>query len=166
MKINSVLVLGAIMIVILIIMCKNKSSSEHYGTPLGQLAPYVSQMNECINECNREDPSRRFSSPGNFNCGVYCESIFTNLAQHGYPASKLHYSNSMKKCEKQCDDPYATKNEKRKCIGVCTGQNEVAKWCKELWCPYSTFDNDDCMKQCVATNTTNNNQVSWNWLYG
>lgn len=138
------------------------SYKESYGTPLGQLAPYNALINECIDECNREDPNRRLGEAGNWNCGVYCESMATSLANAGIPPESLSYSNSMTKCEKQCEKG-KTKLERRKCKSMCFGQNEVAKWCKELYCPYSLFPHDDCMQQCISVHNTNNNQTGWSW---
>ena len=139
------------------------NSTEGYGTVLGQLAPYAEQLNECFNECNRSDPNTRLLAQGNINCGVYCESIFTEMAQNGTPPSEYPINNNMTLCEKQCDVDGASENEKRKCLSMCYGHNEVAQWCKELWCPYSLFDEETCMKHCTATWNTNNNQVAWKW---
>nr|QBK86350.1 MAG: hypothetical protein LCMAC102_01450 [Marseillevirus LCMAC102] len=157
--ITVVLILGFLFII-------SKKKSEGYGTPLGQLAPYVEQLNECINECDREDPNRRLLATGNWNCGKYCESIITDLAQKGVSPSSpfLRVRNSMTDCEKQCSGFGATHNEKRKCISMCFGRKEVGKWCKELWCPYSVEDDDECMRDCIATNSTNANQVAWTWM--
>jgi len=155
--------LCVLLIIIILIVCVCRASKkESYGTPLGQLAPYRAFYNECINQCERQDPNRRFLAPGNINCGIYCESVMTDLAQRGVPPESLSFSNSMTDCEKQCAHG-KTKNERDNCKSVCFGQNEVAKWCKELYCPYSMFPHDDCMDQCIAVNTTNNNQVAWTW---
>lgn len=144
-------------------------TQEGYGTPLGQLAPYAEHLNECINECNRSDPSRRMLSQSNINCGIYCEAVVTGMAQKGISPESIPINNNFTKCEKQCDTTLpdgklSTPGEKRKCISKCHGQNDVAQWCKELWCPYSTLPEHECMKQCFRTHTTNNNQISWSWL--
>lgn len=147
--------------------CNNSLSQEteeRYGSVLGQLADYQVELNECLNRCTRSDPSDRLLSTGDLYCDMYCNSVITEKANRGIPPKKSIASNNMVKCRKQCDEPGTTPEEKRKCLSMCYGHNEVADWCKTLWCPYSLNDNDKCMKWCTSTWNTNNNQLSWKWM--
>jgi hypothetical protein len=161
---NPLLIFVVIVAFILIFLCLwPHNKSENFGQVLGALAPYREQIGECIAECDREDPSRRLLAPGNWNCGTYCESVFTKLAEKGVDPKLIKIKNSFTTCEKQCENA-PSENSRRKCISMCFGQNEVAKWCKELWCPYTDIDNSECMRDCVRINTTNNNQLAWTWM--
>ena len=187
LKIIFIISLIIFIILLFFIFCKNSKSPkntersniegsnvEGYGQVLGSLAPYRSLINECINECNREDPDRRLQESGNWNCGVYCESAFSEFARKGIPPENLGFENTQTLCERQCSDATdhtltgnasIDHNSKRKCISVCSGQNEVAEWCKEMWCPYQDDEsNEVCMKGCMLNFNTNNNQNSWNWI--
>lgn len=149
-------VVFVILVVAVLLLC-----GKPEGFILGSAAPYKTQYNECLNQCVRSDPNKRFLSQANVNCGRYCDSVISDMARLGVPPSDTNISNSMTKCEKQCggDTP-----EQRKCLKMCYGQNEVAQWCKELWCPYSLSPNDKCMRRCFSTWTANNNQFSgWKW---
>ena len=160
-------VFGIIIISLSMGCCGNSPSSgsgEKYGGVLGQLADYQPELNECLNRCSRNDPSDRLSAHSNFNCSAYCNSVMTDKARRGVPPRKT-IPNNLEKCTRQCNTPKASENEKRKCISMCYGQNEVADWCKSLWCPYSLDYDDVCMKRCTSTWNTNNNQVSWKWGY-
>lgn len=157
---------GIILVVLIVVVVKKKR--EGYGTVLGQLAPYQKHLSECINQCNREDPNRRLLAGSNINCGVYCESVVTEMAQRGIPPESIEIVNEESVCKKQCSGNLPsgrtpTKQERDKCESMCQGQQNVAKYCSELWCPYSVFPRDECMKMCFDTATTNNNQVSWKW---
>jgi hypothetical protein len=160
MKPCVIILIIAIVVVIIAYIHKGR---EKYGTPLGQLAPYRKFIAECVNECNREDPNKRLLASGNWNCGKYCESMATELSRQGIPPSSIKIHNSLEHCQKQCEDPSKSKYEIQNCKSMCFGQNEVAKWCKELYCPYSLLDEGECMRQCFAVNTTNNNQLAWTW---
>lgn len=163
--IHIILIIAVVVVTVCVILCVMRLENEKYGTVLGALGPYQELIAECMNQCNRTDPSRRLLSQGDWNCGAYCVSVYTEFARQGVPPETLKVNTSMSDCEKQCSrGEYATNpSAKRKCVSVCTGQNEVAKWCKELQCPYTIGDKNECMFDCVRTNTTNNNQVSWNW---
>lgn len=153
-----------ISIVVYTLINRNENDGEEkYGSVLGQLADYQLELNECLNRCTRSDPSDRFLPMGNLYCDMYCNTTITEKANRGIPPKKSIASNNIVKCRKQCDVSGATPEEKRKCLSMCYGHNEVADWCKSLWCPYSLHDNDKCMKRCTSTWNANNNQVSWKW---
>ena len=160
---NTQLLILVLVILAVLMVCYNRQSSEGYGVPLGQLAPYRKQYGQCLDQCNREDPGRRLLPQTNVNCDLYCNSVLTDAAERGIPPSSFQFSDSTSQCKKSCADPSATENEKRKCISMCFGRNEVSKWCKELWCPYSTLPEGECIKQCTLTNLANTDQVAWTW---
>ena len=143
--------------------CTSVDYTENYGSVLGQLAPYQEQLNECVSQCEKTDPNTRLLPQANINCGRYCEFVMTEFANKGTHPASIPINNTTKKCEKQCNVIGSTENEQRKCVSMCEGRNEIAKWCKELWCPYSLFDEDKCMNWCTSTGNINNNQVSWEW---
>ena len=158
-----VVIVIAVLVIALCLHNHNyKTPIESYGSVMGQLAPYAEQMNQCINECNRSDPNNRLTEQSNIHCGMYCESIITDMANRGIPPNAYPIRNNMTVCEKQCSGG-KTHDERRKCLSMCHGQREVAQWCKELWCPYSLWPKDECLSQCIALWNSNNNQNSWTW---
>ena len=158
-----VLVIIGVMLVLLVPRCLS-TSQENYGTVLGQLAPYREQINECVKQCERSDPLNRLLPQGNVNCGVYCESLMTEMANRGFAPDTYPIETNLSRCEKQCvGNEHTTHEEKRKCISVCHGQREVGQWCKETLCPYSRWPEEKCMEICIATNNVNNINGSWVW---
>jgi len=142
-----------------------KTKSEGFDI-LGALAPYKQALYRCERDCEREDPSKRLLASGNIGCDYYCQSIFSKFAQNGPEASPpppvvTEYDS----CESQCAaGPFAHNSIARdKCISMCHCHEEVKKWCRELQCPYTDLDSDVCMKECIANQMTNCNQVSWTW---
>lgn len=156
-------VVVVVILVIILISTLGSSKTERFGTVLGQLGPYAKQMNHCLNECERSDPSNRLSDRGNMYCGLYCDSVISKMANSGVHPETYPIDDNMTICTEQCNTPGSTHEEKRKCISMCHGQREVAQWCKELWCPYSLWPHKDCMAQCISTWNVNNNQNSWTW---
>ena len=95
-------------------------------------------------------------------CNTYCDFIVTDMQQRGIPPEDFNLINfSLDTCELKCNT--STDSEKNACLGLCYSEREVAKWCKEMECPYSLFDDDDCMKMCTSSKNTNNTNMRWNW---
>ncbi len=168
-----VLIVVIILTLLVVLGCLN-NGKESFGQVMGALGQYQKPMYECISECERQDPSRRLLKNSNWNCGEYCASIFTEIARQGIPPESLKIRNTETDCEKQCSDyselpsPLGrwftpTYDDKRKCISMCQCEEEVAKFCKEQNCPWTSVDEDVCMEDCIATQMVNCNQVSWNW---
>ena len=151
------------MIVILFFLSRPRK--EGFGTILGAAGPYQAQYSQCINQCNRSDPSNHLLKGANINCGVYCDAVISKLAEKGIPAELVPLSDNQSICEKQCANPTGefTHDEVRSCVSMCTGQRNVMQYCKEIECPYSIINEDECISQCVRTKTTNNNQNDWHW---
>ena len=164
-----VLVVIGIIVAAMTMGCCGKSSpsqgSERFGNVLGQLGPYQVELNECLKRCTRTDPSDRLLPMGNMYCSMYCDTIMTEKAKRGIPPRDFIVTNNLDKCQRQCNKPDTSPQEKRTCISTCYGHNEVVDWCKSLWCPYSLDNQDRCMKHCTSTWNTNNNQVAWKWGY-
>lgn len=147
-------------VILLWILCKRKS--EDFGL-LGAAAPYQAQLSQCITQCNRSDPGNRFMSQNNLFCEDYCNDIISKFSESGINPKSIPLKDNYTICEEQCNVEGSTPDEKKKCVSMCYGQNNIAQWCKELWCPYSLWDGDKCMDMCFRTWNTNNNQVSWEW---
>lgn len=152
----------AIIAMIIIFVTTIRNKKEPFAQVLGALAPYQTELAHCISDCEREDPNRRLQADGNWSCDRYCYSKFTDFAREKKKMTSFEPEyNTEQKCELQCRS--GDKTADNKCKSMCHCVNEVAKWCKELWCPYTHVDTSECMKQCIATNLTNCNQVSWTW---
>ena len=158
-----ILVVVVIVVVVIWALPRTTQSKPEGFDILGALAPYKDALYKCESECEREDPSKRLLASGNIGCDAFCQSVFTNFARRDLPPKPVitEYDN----CEVQCaagpfaGDPIA----RDKCISMCHCHTEVKKWCRELQCPYTDVDADACMKQCIANQMTNCNQVSWTW---
>jgi len=166
---NNILIILLVLTLLIGVLYLNKR--EKYGNVLGAAAPYEKILEQCLSNCDREDPDQRLQEHGNWPCSEYCHSMVTELARRGVDPSTISMGETTpKSCKEQCtsDSPLITNEDKRKCESVCQGEYEVAKWCKALWCPYrpNNQPEDECMKECILTKTTNNNQVSWTWLFG
>ena len=140
-----------------------ESSKEEFGDVLGALAPYKDLLYECEKQCEREDPSKRLLSQGNIACDAFCQSVFTDLARHNVPPPPLVTDEDL--CEKQCSQgPFANHPlSKDKCISFCRCQREVKAWCREMQCPYTDQDTEECMLGCVKNMETNCVNTSWTW---
>lgn len=155
--------------VVILILCwgwktaQTAQTTENYGTVLGQLAPYKAQMFGCLGECERSDPNRRWMPEANLACGKYCQSTITSLARNAKPPEDYPVIDNYTKCHKQCDVDGATRSEKRKCMSLCYGHHSVADWCKETQCPYSLWNEKECIRQCFLNQNTNNNFNAWEW---
>jgi hypothetical protein len=179
-----ILVAILVLVTVLVLVQANKPSQPEGMAILGALAPYQAHLNECIDQCNRSDPNSRLFSGSNTNCGVFCQSVFTQFARSGVSPDDIPLITNQSICEKGCEDHMKTLPEyiedrlhpklrqemKRKCVNMCTGQRNAAEWCKKIQCPYSNQYFEDghkgvpgCMKQCMANTTTNNNQNQWTW---
>jgi len=133
---------------------------------LGSAGPYHAQYVECLNACGREDPSNSFSSPNNLMCGVYCDYVISNLADNGVPPELVPVTTRQTTCEDAClasAPKGASHTSVRNCISQCYSQKQVATWCAEMWCPYSTFPEDMCMNMCTSSNGANSNSNGWKW---
>lgn len=138
-------------------------TNENYATVTGGKGYFQKQYNQCINQCNRSDPSKRLQSTGNINCGFYCDSVIDRIARSGIESENIPIDNNIINCEIECSDPKFNHNQQRKCVSVCTGQKEIKDWCEKIECPYSKFDKDTCLKMCFLNKLPNNIHNSWNW---
>jgi len=185
MKPQSIILIAILTIAIVIVVVLSSKPSQQEGlTILGALAPYKAHLNEFIVQCNRSDPNKRMFSGSNTNCGVFCQSVFSQFARSGIDPKEIPLINNQSLCEKSCADhmeklpeyisnklhPKLRVEMNRKCITMCTGQRNAAEWCKKIQCPYNNQYMGDmhdgvpsCMNQCMANTTTNNNQNQWTW---
>lgn len=162
MKDLSIVLVVVCVAMLVLLVVWNRRKSEKFGI-LGAAAPYQAQLSQCITQCNRSDPNNRLMPQNNLYCEDYCNDVVSSFAESGIPAKNIPISDNYTLCESQCNTPDSTPEQRKKCISMCYGQNQVAQWCKELWCPYSLWDDDQCMDLCFRTWNTNNNQVSWEW---
>ena len=163
MKCQWWLILGVIVVIVVwFAVSGSKSRTEGFDI-LGALAPYKDALYRCERDCEREDPSKRLLSSGNIGCDAYCQSVFSDMAKKNLPAPPVVTEYDV--CENQCSVGKFAKNPiaKDKCISMCHCHEEVKKWCRELQCPYTDQDPNECMRQCVATQAINCNQGSWTW---
>lgn len=157
--IEFIIILSLILIFFVIYHRQNK---EGYGTVLGSAANYQEQLVNCLNQCEKEDPDKRLLPQANLNCAAYCDYIISDMAEKGIPPSEFPLINfSLNDCENKCSK--GSYSERRACLGLCYSEHEIAQWCKEIQCPYSYYDEDDCMKMCISTKQVDNNQMRWNW---
>lgn len=153
----------AVILIIWWIFNKSQPSREGFGDVLGALAPYKNALHECERQCEREDPSKRLLASGNIACDAFCQSVFTDLARHNVPPRPIVTQEDL--CATQCSQgPFANDPlSKDKCISMCRCHQEVKEWCRELQCPYTDQDTDQCMIGCVQSMAPNCNNLSWTW---
>jgi len=157
------LFLVIVIVVIIVVLLIFQKPKEGFGNVLGAVGPYQELLVNCLNQCDEEDPSNRLLPQTNVTCNAYCDFIVSDMAKKGIPPSDFKLVNfSLNDCEAKC----ATSNdaERMKCLGLCYSEHDVAKWCKEMECPYSNFDEDTCMKMCISSKNADNVNTRWNWL--
>lgn len=153
-----VLIIAIVIVVIFLL----RSQKEGFGNVIGAAAPYQELLVNCLNQCDEEDPSNRLLPQANITCDAYCDFIVSDMAKKGIPPEDFKLVNfSLNDCETRCAS--SNNDERMKCLGLCYSEHEVAKWCKEMQCPFSNFDEDDCMKMCVSSKNADNINMRWNW---
>jgi len=161
------IIIFSVVAVIVVCLISKRYKKESYGTVLGQLANYNSQINNCLNECEKSDPGDRFLAQGNINCGEMCNDIFTNYAEIPIKSENTQFTKSTTdKCWDVCrknSTSETTHDELKICVSQCVGGESVKEWCDRLWCPYSKLDPKVCSELCQASKSTNNNQNNWVW---
>ena len=51
-----------------------------------------------------------------------------------------------------------------KCVSRCSCHREVVDYCDRILCPHYACENkDECMRECVAHEIVNCNNVGWTW---
>lgn len=151
-----------ILLIILLLFLILVKPKEGYGAVNGAAAPYQEQLVNCLNQCEKEDPDKRLLTQSNLNCAAYCDFIISDMAEKGVPPEDFPLVNfSLDSCEKRCSK--GTYSERRQCLGLCYSDHEIAQWCKEMQCPYSTFPEDECMSMCVSSKRLDTNNMRWNW---
>ncbi|MDB4769571.1 hypothetical protein OAG24_01260 [bacterium] len=163
-----------IFIIIFVLTTWNSPQKDNFAQVLGALGPYKHELAECISECEKQDPNRRLQANGNIGCDKRCYSILSQKARSEDPQERVVSLSDINpigdggdniteniECEELCSSVPATHASYRKCISMCKCQKEVQSWCSRLWCPYS--DSKNCMNDCMKTNLSKCNQVSWTW---
>lgn len=178
---NAGLAVLVVVIVVAIWLLLRRGAKQGGGekwSVLGEMAPYRKQFGQCIDQCNRWDPSTSLFSGSNTNCGVYCESVFSQLARTGIPPEIVPRQRTYtEKCKRQCSDgmkklptwlkdeilhvadaagaPAVVDNRKAlfksmedKCVDTCVGHHNVVEWCKKTQCPYAIVD-DKAIPSCM-----------------
>ena len=161
-----ILFVVVVCIILFVVVCSRTHSdtqkSESFGMVMGELGRYAKPLNACLKQCTQSDPTERLSQ-NNFDCGEYCHSIVSDMAQKGISPDEYPLEDDFDVCRKKCYSGGYSENDQRKCVGECYGRRQIVRYCATTQCPYSTLPHSTCMKQCVWTNLANNNQNTWVW---
>jgi hypothetical protein len=163
MNSNYMVCMFLLLIIIIIIVISSTGSTstnnaEGFADVLGQLGPYKEELNDCLNNVMKDDPTSSLKYPNLFG-SMYCNSMLTEKARRGIPPNKYPNSN-INICREQCEIPGMSYNKKRKCIIDCHNFREVADKCSVEVCPYTKMDPKVCMKDCISKWSVNSN---WSW---